>query len=199
MSVDKVILKSVLSTLAAIGILLVFMVVTLCAAFPSTMMEITYDLGMESSSIHFAERAYDSSNDITYIAYATEVAIEEDKTDKILVCGEKFIQHDAFNDYCARKEEKEERYAQFIYGKVYVAAYDSGKKAEAVELACGVLGEGQFPKNNALIAVLIRAIEKKDTATVTSIQEKLNAMSPDEADKAEWEKVKSLAASALNG
>ncbi len=169
MGVDKVILRSFLSTLAAIFLLLVFMVAALCAFFPSTMMNITYDLGMESSSIHFAERAYNGSEDIYYIAYATEVAIEEDKNDKILSCGKQFITDEGFDGYCALKGAN---YEQFIYGQVYVAMYEQGDKANAVSLAYESLGGG-FPRGNALVAVLIAAFEQNDGATVTMIGEKL--------------------------
>ena len=51
MSVDKVILRAALSTLAAILILFAFMILSLTYIFPSTMMGITYDLGMDGASI----------------------------------------------------------------------------------------------------------------------------------------------------
>ncbi len=172
MGVDKVALRAFLSTLAAIGILLVFMIVTLCAVFPSTMMEMTYNVGMESASIHFAERAYKGSDDIYFIAYATEVSIEQDKDKKIISCGERFIEDERFDEYCSLKGEN---YQQFIYGQVCVATYNQGKKEEAVELAYSSL-EGRFPKGNALVAVLIASQEQKDTATIQTIREKLNTL-----------------------
>ena len=78
MGVDKVILRAFLSTLAAFAILLLFMFAALTLVYPQTMMELTYSMGMESSSIHFAEQSYKRSNDVYYIAYATEVAIGEE-------------------------------------------------------------------------------------------------------------------------
>ena len=169
MGVDKVILRAVLTTLAAIGILLVFIVVGLCSLFPSTSMRITYDMGMESSCIHFAERAYKSSHEIYYIAYATEVAIEDDKTEKIATCGEKFIKDENFEEYCNLKGEN---YRQFIYGQVCVSKYDKGEKEESVALAVESL-EGGFPEGNALVAVLLTALKAEDEATVGLITAKL--------------------------
>ncbi len=182
MSVDKVILRAFLSTLAAIGTLFLFMIIALCAVFPSTMMEVTYNLGMENSSIHFAERAYKGSEDIYYIAYATEVAIEEGKNGKIVSCGEKFIEDKAFAGYCQRKGDS---YSQFIYGKVCVSKYLKGDKQAAIDFAKGTLS-GAFPKNNALVAVLITAIEQKDTDTVTTIREEISGMSIDRADDMQY-------------
>ncbi len=170
MSVDKVILRAFLSTLAAIGVLLVFMVGALCAVFPSTMMEMTYDLGMESASIHFAERAYDSSEDIYYIAHATETAIQKENATKIVACGERFIQDTDFPKFCG---EKGEDYRQFIYGQVCISKYESGAKAEALALACQAIDEGRFPQNNALIAVLVTSFAHEDAATVQAVKDKL--------------------------
>ena len=79
---DKVAVKAFLSSLAAIGMLLVVMFCALCALFPSTMMELTYNMGMEASCIRFAERAYKDNDEIYFIAYATEVALEESKNNK---------------------------------------------------------------------------------------------------------------------
>ena len=75
MRVDKVILRAFLSTFTAIILLLAFMLVALIGLYPSTMMEITYDLGMDASSIRYAERAYDWSKDEYFIANAMEMAI----------------------------------------------------------------------------------------------------------------------------
>ena len=169
MSVDKVILRAFLTTLAAIGALLVFIVVALCAIFPSTSMQITYNMGLESSCIHFAERAYRGSHEIYYIAYATEVAIEDDKTEKIADCGEKFIADENFEEYCSLKGES---YKQFIYGQVCVSKYDKGEKEGSVALAVESLN-GEFPEGNALVAVLLTALKAEDSATVALIEEKL--------------------------
>ncbi len=169
MNVDKVILRAFLSTLAAIGALLVFIAVSLCAIFPSTMMGITYDLGMESASIHFAERAYKGSEDIYFIAYATEVAIQEGKTDKIVACGDRLIADEEFDGYCAQKGDS---YAQLIYAQVSVGKYKQGAKDEAIALAYDSLNGG-FPKYNPLVSVLVAAIEAKDTETVDKIRGKL--------------------------
>ena len=173
MQVDKVIVRTILTTLAAIGVLVLFTIAGLCAFFPSTSMEITYDMGMERSAIHFAERAYKGTEDVYFIAYATEVAIEEADASKIVDCGEKFIEDDNFEQY---SKAKGENYEQFIYGKVCVSKYECGDKNGAVELACKSL-KGRFPQNNALVAVLLTSLRENDIATVETIKTKLKGIS----------------------
>lgn len=172
MSVDKVIIRAFLSTLAAVAALLVFMVLSLCIAFPATMMKITYHLGMENSSIHFAERAYKGNEDIYFISYATEVAIVEGKQDKIISCGQKFITNEDFDTFCKNKDED---YGQYIRGEICVAKYQSGDKENAVSDAFAAL-EGSFPQKNAVISLMLAAIEGNDKETVSKIVDKLNGL-----------------------
>ena len=173
MELDKVILRAFLTTLAAIGILIAFTIFGLCALFPSTSMELAYNLGMGKSSIHFAERAYKGTDEVYFIAYATEVAIEEEESSKIVSCGERFIQDENFAEYC---ELKGDTYAQFIYGKVCVSKYESGDKNGAVALAYDSL-QGSFPEGNALVAVLLSSLQAKDVETVELIETQLKLIS----------------------
>ncbi len=169
MGVDKIIVRAILSTLAAIGALIIFMALSLCLFFPSTMMELSYGLGMESSSIRFAERAYEGSEDVYYIAYATEVAIEEGDEKKIVSCGEKLVNDTDFNGYC---ESKNEDYKQFVFRQLCVSKYRLGDGADAVSLAYDSL-QGKFPLNNSLVAVLMEAIGRTDLIVVEWGVEKL--------------------------
>ncbi len=198
MSVDKVIIKAVLSTLAAIGALLVLMISTLCIAFPSTMMGLTYRLGMESASIHFAERAYKNSEDVYFLSYATEVAIEEGKTEKILSLGEKFIAHDGFDVFCAKKGAQEDAYRQFIYGRISVAKYDLGDGKSAVDFAYESLN-GEFKSNNPLVAVMIAAMGKEDKVIAQTVLDKLNLLSVSGEEQAYLSEAKAAISEFLNG
>lgn len=178
MNVDKVILRAFLSTLLAIVILLSFMFLTLIAAFPQTMMEITYNMGMESSSIYFAEDAYKRTDDVGYIAYATEVAILDENKGKIIKCGEKFINDAGFDEYCVKKDEEiqiETSYRQYVYGQVCVAMYEKGKKDEAVARAFELIGN-TFPHNNAVVALIVAASRAQDVASLDMIKGKMNEL-----------------------
>ena len=173
MELDKVIVRAFLATLAAIFTLMAFTVLGLCVLFPSTSMELAYDLGMGKSCIHFAERAYKGTDEVYFIAYATEVAIEEDSSSKIVSCGEKFIEDEDFEQYC---ELKGANYAKFIYGKVCVSKYECGDKSGAVALAYESL-QGAFPQGNALVAVLLSSLKQNDIETVEAIKTKLQGIS----------------------
>lgn len=169
MRTDKVILNAILSTLSAIGILIAFMILALCFIFPSTMMHITYDLGMDGSSIRNAKRAYRYSGDVEYIAYATEVAIGKDDDEYISECGRLFIADDEFTVYCQKRNENlpegvEGYYEQYVYGQVAVAEYRLGRSSEAVDLAFDGV-KTSFPKNNAVVALLLTAFQNNDLNT----------------------------------
>ncbi len=199
MGVDRIILRSFLSTLAAIVLLFAFMLVALIGLYPSTMMEITYDLGMDASSIRYAERAYEWSGDEYFMAYAMEVAIGSADTKKIESCGEKLISDGDFAAYYAKRNEKLPQdsmtYEQYVYGQVCVAKYENGKKEDAVNKAFDWTGTDGFPKNNAVIAVLYSALSDGDTNTINLIKGKMEQLqtatfSPDE--KAEFDRVFAL-------
>ena len=83
MTVDKLIFRVFLTTLASVAILFLFMITALVCVYPQTMMKLTYNLGMEKASVWFAEVSYDRSDDVYYIAYATEVAIDQQDYEKI--------------------------------------------------------------------------------------------------------------------
>lgn len=178
MSVDKVILRAFLTTLLSIAVLVVFMFTALVCLFPQTMMVLTYDLGMEKSSIHFAESAYKRTDDVGYIAYATEVAISDGNVDKIIYCGEKLIRDEDFDEYCRKKDETLQvstSYEQYVYGQVCVAMYENGEKDEAITRAFELIGK-DFPYNNAVLALIVAANRADDGASVEMIKGKMNEL-----------------------
>ncbi|MBQ8684910.1 MAG: hypothetical protein IJ514_01915 [Clostridia bacterium] len=200
MHVDKVILRAALSTLAAILALIAFMVLTLSLAFPSTWMKISYDLGMDGVSVRSAKRAYDYSGDVAYIAYATEVAIGADDDERIEECGELFIADDDFVSYCSARnqtlpEGADGEYEQYVYGQVSVAKYRLGDKDGAVDTAFDGVESG-FPKNNAVVSLLLTALQAEDAATVDKIETKMNEMAEtiaSDTERAYLEEMRSLA------
>lgn len=204
MRVDKVILKAFLSTLAAIVILFAFMFGVLVAAFPSTMMHLSYDFGCDQSSIRYAKRAYRWFDDTSYMAYAMEVAIGIDDQEKIEECGTALVEDETyFAKYCDEKyaalDERVQAnmrstYDQYVYGKIAVAKYKQGKKEDAVDYAVNTL-KGGFPYDNAVVAVLYTALGN-DKATVDMIKGKMNEMQADkfaEGEKAYFDEVLALA------
>lgn len=183
MRLDKVILRAVFSTLAAIACMLGALVLALSFLFPSTMMRVTYDLGMDKASIRNAKRAYVLYNgDIYFIVHAAEVAIGLGDYEKINDCGERLLQDDEFAAYCVRRDsemQSEGGYAQYVCGQVCLAKYELGQKQQAVQTASEWVGSA-FPKNNALAAVGLRAAMKGDKDTVNAVVGKMNEISKGE-------------------
>ncbi len=169
---DKIILKAVLSTLAAIAALFLLLFSALAIFFPSTMMKFTYDLGMEDASLHFAERAYERSDEIYFVAFATEVAIVAEDFKEIDVYGEKFIKDKKFSEYCEEKDEafnaQSGSYRRYVYGQICVAKYKKGKAEKAIARAVELNG-GTFVEGNPISAVLHVALQKQDKTTVQEI------------------------------
>lgn len=171
MRVDKIILRAALTTLAAIALLFAVMLAALCFAFPSTMMEITYNLGMDAQSVRYATSAYNRTDNVYYIAYATEVAIGAEDDKEIISSGKRLIADEAFASYCATQADG---YEQFVCGKVALALYKTGKQDEAIMLASGCVGEDKgFAKANAYAVLMMFAKSKADTATVDKMKGKI--------------------------
>lgn len=185
MRVDKVIWRSILSTLLAIAILLTVLSCLLCWVFPSTMMEITYKLGMSGESVKYAMRAYSRSGSVEYVAFATETAIVADKDKSIEECGLKLIADDEFVVYCERRNEKLDTsnitYDQYVYAMVSLAQYRQDKKSEAQTTAFNGIGTS-FPKNNAVVGLLTTAIDAKDLVTIAEIKSGLQRLQPNVTD-----------------
>ena len=192
MRVDKVIIRAAVSTLVAILVLFAVMVLALVFIFPSTMMQIAYNLGMDGTSVSCAKRAYAYTDETYYIAFATEVAIGSDDDEEIEACGLSFINDDkvAFEEYCAAYQQKlgnvNGEYEQYVYGQVSLAQYRQGKKAEAVETAFSGLS-ATFPQNNAAVILLLTAKNAGDNETLLLIDQKMQQLSSQLQTQAERE------------
>ena len=176
MRLDKVIVRAVLSTLSAILVLFGCMLLALCFLYPSTMMNITYDLGMDKASVKYATRVYNRTDEVYYIAFATETAIGADLDEKIEECGLVFVKDSDFAQYCAERDAKMglgEGYQQYIYGQVSLAQYRQGEKDEAVDTAFGALANNTFPKNNAVQGLALTVLMNGDKAVADTIKEKM--------------------------
>lgn len=181
MRIDRVIIKAMLSTLMAIIVLCAVMFAALVFLFPSTMMGISYNVGLDDASAWFAGRAYKQQTRIYYIAYATEVAIGTGDPENIEKYGDLFIADDGFAEYCEQLDRDESvenasgTYAQYIYGQVCAAKYRLNKKDEALELAFSVNREA-FPPNNAVAAVLAASVGKNDGPVIEEILSRMRRL-----------------------
>lgn len=215
MNVDKIILKAFLGTIGAISALFVFMLVALVGIYPETMQEITYDLGMDSPCIWFAERTYNRHGKIEDIAFAMEVAIADGNHKKVISCGKKVIADDEFLAHCERKtqeifksiegKENEEElrkilgeYDEYVYGQVCVSQYELGQKSSAVKNAGDWTGNA-FPKNNALVRLLVEARKDKDAQTVSLLVEKMESITVPQGDQTYYDEILAYAKSPFTG
>ena len=173
-------MRAAISSFSAIVCLIGILIFVLAYLFPATMMNITYDLGMDGASIACAKRSYDRTEQVYYIAFATEVAIVSENSEQITECGKRFVEDDsqAFTSYCTTKnqtlsQELAGTYEQYVFGQICVAEYRLGEKTQAIDDAFAYL-HGGFPVNNSVITLLFTAMQEGDTQTVQTVKEKLN-------------------------
>lgn len=179
MRVDKVIVRAVLSTLTAIIVLFGSMILALCFIYPSTMMNITYDLGMDKASVKYATRVYNRTDEVYYIAFATETAIGADLDEKIEECGLTFVKDDEFANYCNDRDTQMNlggSYAQYIYGQISLAQYRQNKKTQAIETAFNAISGNTFPNGNAVQGLALTALMAGDSEVAHTIYEKMMNM-----------------------
>ena len=91
-----------------------------------------------------------------------------------------FIADDEFTVYCQKRnaalpEGVEGVYEQYVYGQVSVAEYRLGNKDSAVDIAFDGV-QNSFPKNNAVVALLLTAFKGNDRTTVLRIYMEMDAI-----------------------
>lgn len=178
MHLDKVILRAILSTLAAIGVLFLVMILSCVFFFPSTLMNLTYDMGMEKAALRNAERAYKLDGGVEYMAFAFSIAVDDKDYGRVEKYGEKMIADDEFEDYCKAQDEENEgngyligSYAQYVYGNTYAAQYRNGDKEEALQNAYAASRD--FAPGNAVARILIASLQLQDYDTANDIYDVL--------------------------
>ncbi len=174
MRLDKVVIRAILSTLAAIGVLLLVMILSCVFFFPSTLMHVSYDMGMDRSAVRYAERAYKLDGGVEHIAFAFEIVVDDKDYKKVEKFGKKLIKDDEFSEFCQREDEKNAdngylvgTYEQYVYGNTYAAQYRNGEKEKALQNAYAV--SRSFAPGNAVARILIAALQKEDYDTATAI------------------------------
>ena len=180
MKIDKVVLRAIVSTLCAIAILCLCAFALAAWVYPSTMMKISYAVGNDAGAMKYAYRAYESTDEVYYVAFATEVAISMDEAEDVEYYATKFVaDEERFSGYCAEIDKKhgydEGTYERYVNGRLVVAKYELGKKSEAKDYAFQSL-KGGFAENNAVVALLFTALQNNDGETVESIISSLRSL-----------------------
>lgn len=160
--IDKMIARAAISTLAAISILIVVLFGVLALAFPQTMMDLTYSLGMDKACVNYALTSYARFDAIEYIAKGADTALAARMYDKADECLEYLVADEDFDQFCAKKNVdvagslSEADYRGYYLRQLCVAKYHAGETTAAIDRACGLLN-GSFTSGNPLVAVLAEA------------------------------------------
>lgn len=177
---DKIVLKSVISTLCAIAILCGVAFGLAAWLYPSTMMKISYAVGNDVGAMRYAYRAYEATDELYYVAFATEVAIGMDEPKDVEYYADKFVsESEKFDAYCAEIDKKngyqDGQYKRYVCGRLVVAKYELGEVEEAKTYAFSTLNGG-FAENNAVVALLFAALQKNDVNTVKGLVDDLKTL-----------------------
>ena len=162
MRLNKIILRAFLQTLAAALLLMGISIGVVCLAFPQTMMDVTYSMGLDEASVDFALTSYERFGTVKYVVHGADTALEAKLYAKAEECLEKLIADDDFDATCEAMDRANEAagkptgYRAYYYRQLCLAKYEVGKKTEAVDCAIGLL-EGKFEQGNPLVAVVAAA------------------------------------------
>ncbi len=161
MRLDKIIMKAFLKTLAAALILLGILFGVLAIAFPHTMMDFTYSMGMDKVSVSFSITSYERFHRVDYIAMGADTALAAGMHEQANECLELLVVDDGFDDFCNTRNEtlpdqaKGTTYQAYYFRQLCLAKYAMGD-GTAVGRAVELMG-GTFVSGNPLVAVLAQA------------------------------------------
>ena len=207
MRLDKIICKAFLKTLVAAVTLLVLLVGLLSLAFPQTMREITYSLGMDKASVSFALVSYRRSDRIDYLAEAADTALAAGLYQQADECLELLLADEDFDEYCNEKNAtlataaQGTSYQDYYKRQLCLSKYYAGQSTQAVDRAAE-LTQVSFAAGNPMVALLSQArLDKQQGApTVVYLQAKMTSMKEgeayqmySEADRAYFDEVYAIA------
>ncbi len=181
MRMDKLIWKTVASTLIATLVLLVAMFGILSLFFPQTMMKITYTMGMDKASVNFSVTAYDRFGVVDYAGYGADVALQANLHKQAEDCLESLIANGEFESYCEKKNEqltgdRRNTTMQAYYRRqLCLSIYWQGDGERAVDRSLELMGNS-FAVGNPLVELLryARLSGSNGEATVRAAYGKLS-------------------------
>ena len=195
---NKIIIKAFLQTLAAALLLMGIALGVVCLAFPQTMMDVTYSMGMDEASVDFALTSYERFGTIDYILQGADTALQAEMHDKAEECLEKLIADERFEVTCTGLDNanaaagKPTGYRAYYHRQLCLAKYELGKTTEAIDCAIRLM-DGKFEEGNPLVAVVAaaRLDGQAGQATLVYALEKMEQLQTDgvydnykDADKA---------------
>lgn len=203
MRIDKLIWKTVVSTLVATLVLLVAMFGILSLFFPQTMMKIAYSMGMDKASVGFSVTAYERFGVVDYAAYGADVALQAGFHSQAEEALEYLLADEEFESYCDKKnqqltgEQRNTTMQAYYRRQLCLSIFWQGNGEKAVTRSLELMGNS-FAAGNPLVEVLrfARISGADGDATVRCVYEKLSAIRTSDsyalysdADKAYFEQV----------
>ena len=203
MRMDKLIWKTVISTLVSALVLLFAMFGILSLFFPQTMMKITYTMGMDKASVNFSATAYERFGVVDYVGYGADVALGANLHQQAEAALEKLLADDEFESYCNKKNESLDgeqvntTLQAYYRRQLCLSIFWQGDGERAVNRSLELMGNS-FTAGNPLVEVIryARMSEADGESTLRTAYTKLSEIKNGEvygrysaADKAYFDQV----------
>ena len=188
MRIDKLIWKTVVSTLIATLVLLTAMFGILSLFFPQTMMKITYSMGMDKASVDFSATAYERFGVVDYAAYGADVALLSNLHTQAEDCLERLLADEEFESYCEKKNEaltgenRNTTMQAYYRRQLCLSIFWQGDGERAVSRSLELMGDS-FAEGNPLIEVIryARLSGSDGEATIRNAYGKMSEIRSSEA------------------
>lgn len=173
----KVIAKTALKTLLAAVIILCLAFGVASLGFPAKMAGFFEKCGNYEFATGYASLNYTYSHKTADLARCFNNSAMAKNNGNVIHFGNMLLADEGFDTYC----KENAGYRQFACGKIACARYVMGDGKTALKLAEEtVLGEGGFPKNNALVSLMLAA--EKDKEMLSAIKTAMEKVSPAESE-----------------
>lgn len=185
----KLIFKTIILTLAVVVILAmsVFGIMSLLA--PTTMMDLTFRLGLTQISGDYAYQEYERSHDIYYLARSFIISADAGHNRTAEKRFDLLLERQDFSEFCEEQDKATEKeleklpagippavreytYRGYVFGlgafvKYRLAGSDEARES-AIELAIEETAQA-FPSGNSTVVLAVKAAEAKDTGLCTAL------------------------------
>ena len=188
--VVKTALKVILAVIIAMGVAFA----TASLGFPKSMATLFENMGAYSFATGYASLAYKYSGTVENLARCVDDSVFGEDEPNIVNFGNKLVKHSDFLNYSQKRtDESGIDYFHFVYSNLAVAKYGQGDKKGALETAKTSMQDvSDFPVNNALAALAIRAAEKSDEQFSQQLLQEISAKVPSAEQQNYYDAVKNI-------
>lgn len=161
----NVVTKTAFKTVLIVIIALIVAFATASLGFPQHMATMFENVGAYSFATGYAGLAYKYSGTVENLARCVDNSILAADDANIVNYGDKLVKHKDFISYSEKRTAASGKvdYYHFVYGKLACAKYNRGNKDGAFKTAQTSMQDvSDFPVNNALALLVIRAVKKSD-------------------------------------